>query len=701
MTFPAAPKKSDRRHVDILFHLTNALSLVALLIATLSTGIATALAEEIIIRATSALPDEVIELVAESSVPYRMVLRADETPENFITSLCGVYTNAFERPFYKLNKAIADDRRPKPYARPVLMPACVKWQRGEVPVKVLKGDTLDKLLQRKIGRKGGDQLACDPKKGGVRCNATFRELVELLNPSVKNLDDLSNVAELVLPLVTTPTTVRIKKSLDAEELRKKIAILSKQYAADLETSVITNTIALPAQLLATGDLSPNDVDCKNAALVAHNNGMAWPFNSMEIRDVIRRTRQIAERRSNSPSQAIVTLIDTGLDKSFPNKLLKQSTPKDGKGPYGFGVYGPDDIAPFPGYEMGWHGTRVARILAGVSGLTVQELADLVRIKVVDVVRKSESGYDIDPSALDAGINYALDSGHVANVSVGSESSLGSILKMITGKSLLVVVAAGNETHELSDSHPLYPALYGGDHKPGGAQVITVAGYDGNLKLAEFSNWSEHFADVAAPACDVSYGVDDKDVVYGTSFAAPLVTLTAAIIHAFDIEAQPLDIKARIQSSVDFDPNLDGYILWRGRLNIAKALSLYEDVIETRSPRKLSFGEWIPDDPEDVQLCSGGPDYEADKITKIISLRDSPPYYIQIQHREAGLLITDKACEPSGKGMSFFDSSNKQFDLSNKQRHIVPWSKFVDFVKRRNLEYSPLAEFGQSRDAHNQ
>ncbi len=639
------------------------------------------------IRATSALPDAVITYIAQSSTSDAMELRENEMPEKFIASVCGSYTDAFADVFYTLNPAIALDRRPKSTARPVRMPACVKWRR-DIPVKVLEGDNLDSLLLRKIGLKSTSRLACDPKMG-PRCNATFRGLVAKLNPDIKdeNLDNLSGVRQLTLPLVTEPTTIRIKHTLDAETVRDKIAELSGQ-SADVETSVIKNTIARPMKLLAKDDLSVDDDSCKDATKAAQENGRVWPYDSKVIASAIERTSAIALKRSEKPSKTVVTLIDTGLTDSFlntSNSLLKRSSIKSAASPYGLGMARPDGIAPFPDYDMGWHGTRVAEILTGASGLSISALADLVRINIANVVaRKSvDRPYEIDPNGITPGINLALETARIANLSIGSETPIESLLKLIAGQRLLLVVAAGNERHALSESNfPLYPALYGGSNPAGGQQVITVAGYDGSLKLVEFSNWSNIYADIAAPACAIGYGSDGGEVVYGTSFAAPLVSFTAAVIQAFDSEARPIDLKNRLQASVDFDPGYVDHVLWGGRLNIAKALSLYEDVIEMRSPSKLAFGEWIPDDRDFAQVCNNGAGYDPDKITKIISLSKSPPYSVRVQHQEAGgLLITDPPCEPTQNGLEVFDSDNKK-------KQTVAWADMVDFVRRRFNDYSP-------------
>jgi subtilisin family serine protease len=69
---------------------------------------------------------------------------------------------------------------------------------------------------------------------------------------------------------------------------------------------------------------------------------------------------------------------------------------------------------------------------------------------------------------------------------------------------------------------------------------------------------------------------------GTSFAAPLVSFTAALLSADGLSGP--QIKWRIMSSTDLDPSLDELLTWKGRLNLAKALAINHDVVEMRYSR---------------------------------------------------------------------------------------------------------------------
>jgi hypothetical protein len=625
----------------------------------------------ITVRVTSAVPDAVIDYVARSSEPTVRRLRPNEKPEDLINAVCHARTAAFEKVFYELNqKSLAQGAG----GAEVRMPACLKWRRN-FPVKVLAGDTLDAMLKRNIGRGADAQLGCDANDPSPRCNATLREMVELRNPGA-DLEKLEGVRELILPIVTYPTTFQVKDGLNAEDVKARIAELGNQAARD--SPIITNVISGPVWLIqpkTADDLDLDDTACRQAGQVAQAAGHPWPYDAQLVGAVLKRTLEISRERDEPTDHVVVTIIDTGLDPAtFPNRLLK-ATYKDGRRRFGMGMDGDDHIAPYKDYALSWHGTRVAQILTGGSGLLSQfpNLPDLVRINAVNVVQRAGGDrYEPRAEGLLRGINFALNNAQVANVSIVSQTELELALQAINGKELLLVVAAGNETSPLDQPPRLYPPSYGGTHAVGGKQIITVAALDGNLGLAQFSNWSKIYADVVAPGCAVPYQDAASDTMYGTSFAAPLVTLTAALLRAFYVHP-PIEIKRRLEASVDFDPGLTDKILWQGRLNMAKALSLYEDVLERHSqPGQLTFRRWLPDS-DYVELCVNGSGYSVRDITKVTSLNRSPPYSIRLQHRDAQGALAAETCEPAGSGLRFADPAGNPME--------VPWSDLVDLVPR--------------------
>ena len=194
----------------------------------------------------------------------------------------------------------------------------------------------------------------------------------------------------------------------------------------------------------------------------------------------------------------------------------------------------------------------------------------------------------------------------------------------------------------------------------GTQFVTVGAYDANLVRATFSNISRTYVDLFAPGCDVPYD-PNKPGVSGTSFAAPLVSMTAALLRSFGLKT-PKEIKRRLQASVDYDEYLKDLVLWSGRLNIAKALSLYDDVLERRSTKDLSFGQWtISGD-----LCDKPLDW--DTIRKISVRSSTTPPTIRILSSDSQGKLAEHICGPVGENLPVSGI-------------VVPWNDVVDFVPR--------------------
>ena len=646
-------------------------------------------AQYVSVRTTSAVPESVIEYIARISEPLYLNIPAGETPEGFISRKCGSYTKAFARVFNEINN-VELATKPVSSVRNVKMPACLIWRNvshnaaGDritgIPVKVLPGDTLDIVLRRKIGLTRTDKLVCAPGEPSLRCNKTFGELVQMTNPG-RNLDALdTDNKDVVLPLETQLTTFRVKRvkvseGLTAQQVVDEIARLARQPA--LEGSIIRNVVAPNIRLLAAvpaDELDPANTACRDPASVSRR---PWPYDARELGDILKRTWELAKKQSRA-GLAVVTVIDTGLATSFPAKFLKRDDRRENNVGVGISIDDPTRVTPYPEYEASWHGTQVAEILTGGPALRAAfpDLSQLLQINVVNLVQAvhqvGPGGYEIRSSGVNEGVNFAVENAQLANISIGSDKELSSSLHAIkdnNSNKLLLIAAAGNEKKNLT-SEALYPANYGGEHPDGGTQVITVAAHDGNGAIAEFSNRSDRYVDLAAPGCAVPYGPGPDDVQNGTSFAAPLVSMTAALLRAFGLK--PNEVKTRLRASVDHAPELEDAVLWSGRLNVAKTLSLYDDVLETRSQPKLKFFQWNPGGNV-LELCRDRMGDDLETIKKITSLSATEPYRIRIEVSDSQRVLDAQTCEPKGTGLPHLDPANNQVE--------IPWSDLVDLVPR--------------------
>jgi subtilisin family serine protease len=216
-----------------------------------------------------------------------------------------------------------------------------------------------------------------------------------------------------------------------------------------------------------------------------------------------------------------------------------------------------------------------------------------------------------PGAVSSAIPYAIKNGaSIFNLSFAIPR-LPDVYFTVRneGKQVLFVAAAGNGRNnagiDITDEQQRYLNIL---HQDFPDNFITVAAQDQSGGLACFSNFSLKLVDLAAPGLEIESTVGSGMTLglSGTSQAAPYVTLTAALLRALGI-TEPGEIKDRIIASTDFVPALKGKVGSAGKLNLAKAISLQDDMIEvvevvseTNQPtRKILFGKITS--PSDFQI----------------------------------------------------------------------------------------------------
>jgi subtilisin family serine protease len=161
------------------------------------------------------------------------------------------------------------------------------------------------------------------------------------------------------------------------------------------------------------------------------------------------------------------------------------------------------------------------------------------------------------------IRHAVQQGaQVINMSFGTlenSRAIKSAVGYAQSKDVVLVASAGNN----NTSAPQYPAAYSG--------VITTAATDLFDKKASFSNYGSNIY-VDAPGVNIfsSYPGGYYSMVSGTSFSAPIVAGTAALIRsqqptgvADDIAAGAINIDAKNSKY----PRQLGY----GRIDVLRAV----------------------------------------------------------------------------------------------------------------------------------
>ena len=388
--------------------------------------------EYVTIRTTSAISDDVIQYIARNSELAALDLQADERPEDLIRSVCGVFTDAYGKVFFgEWNTGLTADAAKQ--RQPVKVPACPRWER-DIAVNVLPGDTVDTLIARKIDERktGNDVLTCAASVALPRCGKTYRALIEQANPGT-NLDQLTNVKALKFPLVTYEVTFLVRKGsgLSADQVATKITELAA--ASGTSAALLENTVGKSVELVypvrADAPVAQSDKACINPQSANKTGaGVPWPYDAQLVASVLSRTLHAAADANRRPVTQTVVVIDTGVDdvNSFPAEMLAHDRSNL---VLGSGIQRKKNYRPYPDDEYGMHGTQVAHITAGSSGLrsSLQQmgikLSDLLRISPINVRQRKDTStfgsYDIRSGGVDTAISFVLSNGNLANLSFGS------------------------------------------------------------------------------------------------------------------------------------------------------------------------------------------------------------------------------------------------------------------------------------------
>jgi len=288
-------------------------------------------------------------------------------------------------------------------------------------------------------------------------------------------------------------------------------------------------------------------------------------------------QQYALQRINAPqawtltqgdSNLVVAVIDTGVDASHPDLM--------GKLVKGYDFVNNDNIPE----DMVGHGTFVASLIAarnnnkdeaGISGI-----APNVKIMPLKVMNQNGEGNSL---LVGRAIRYAADNGaKVINLSLGGNSPSRSVkagVDYALSKGLVIVAAAGNEGDE--NNLPNYPASFAG--------VISVAATGSRDTAALFSNYNKGVT-VSAPGVNIlgarsqtnqicrPYRSPDYCIASGTSFAAPYVSGTVALLLSINPKLSVSQVTAILEKSAkDLGPKGRDDHFGYGRIDAGKAVEL--------------------------------------------------------------------------------------------------------------------------------
>jgi serine protease len=276
------------------------------------------------------------------------------------------------------------------------------------------------------------------------------------------------------------------------------------------------------------------------------------------------------------SQSItVAVIDTGVvnHKDFSDSLMLDSNNR----PYGFDFvsnsassgdgdgwdFDPTDPGDYSSSTYSsWHGTEVTGLISAThNSIGIAGLASDTQIVSVRALGKDGGTLSDFLAAINwsAGIHVpgVEDNSHPAqiiNLSLAGDSNMScdtnaqSVLNRVESAGAIVVTAAGNGSTDLANSFP-----------SNCAGVISVASSDRGGDLESYSNFGAQLS-IVAPGGDLIYGLlttsnsgktiaesDTYSRDFGTSFSAPLVTGTIALMLSVNprlSKAQVIEILER-------------------------------------------------------------------------------------------------------------------------------------------------------------
>ena len=241
---------------------------------------------------------------------------------------------------------------------------------------------------------------------------------------------------------------------------------------------------------------------------------------------------------------VVAVIDTGLDPRHEQlhgvRLAAGHNVLPG--------FPPNDVTDCSGSG---HGTMVTGIIAAQHSDQASFVGVAPEVTIVPI-KQTNTGNSGDADGIAAGINAAVDAkAQVVNISVtvaNPEHRLDAALARAAKANLVIVAAAGNDGG--GQNLPAYPAAFSAQYP----NIIAVSASDAQDAIGPFSETGS-YVDVAAPGVDLRVAAPVRGYAKadGTSFAAPYVTGTVALVLAAHPDLTAAEVRNRIEATADRPP----------------------------------------------------------------------------------------------------------------------------------------------------
>jgi membrane-anchored mycosin MYCP len=197
-----------------------------------------------------------------------------------------------------------------------------------------------------------------------------------------------------------------------------------------------------------------------------------------------------------------------------------------------------------------HGTGVASIIAApqVSGSAFVGVAPAATI--IPIRQTASDSIAGTVPAIIEGIDYAIaKKARVINLSsvIPASPELLAVVKRAAADNVIIVAAAGNDGQNTGTVTTPYPAAYASQFP----NVIAVGAIDEKGAVASYSDTGAYMS-VVAPGSGLIQPAHHSGYMQatGTSFAAPFVTGTVALMLAAHPSMTPLQVRNRLEATAD-------------------------------------------------------------------------------------------------------------------------------------------------------
>lgn len=633
-------------------------------------GASTRLSVRVAPTADRAARSKVFEVLNALSTPERVALPAGKSVEAQVKEQCGFVTldvlSLVQKTNPGLSLAASDSDREFD------LPTCPYWE-------------FDRSFKALGGGEAGARQIMKTHMGAD--GPVSREWLLQANPDLEGSIARVEAGQMLrFPYVSRSISLR---------LRPELASQASQVARTLATDLGRLALEAPTPEPSIDLVREASADAVGSSCLTTSEAARWPLDRKGLLDVL-----LKSSAASNLSPVHVVIADTGLARDDINLLPlhdniqeggdKEFNGKDDDGdgfhddrfgarmdpPGGFPALDPD-------YPRASHGTEVASLVAG-GGLR-DELAEAigrrVHLSIANIVRTHRRAgaapdWEITETAVQNSLRFARAvRAQVINWSFQSQQPMPNVRdRMRDSDTLLAVVAAGNDGETLG-LRRVFPASYTAE-LPG--NIITVAAHGPDGELLPFSNRGATTIDLAAAGCAVgalTVAGTPKQVA-GTSFAAPLVSLAAALLAQQGL-VQPAEIKRRIMSTVELDSRLENAVRSGGRLDIVKALAIDYDAIESVGAdgmRRMRLGH-IEAPRTRWEIC--GRSVPREDILRIVPRRrpgtSAPTWVLLRAFDSAGQLSGDREeyCPLPETNISFVEGGGP--------REVLPLAQLLDVV----------------------